>query len=472
MDEPGSQDAEQPTEAAAPVPPPPAPAADQGTLLQALTPALLRWHHRNPLARRLRADDVHTLGLVALPLLRPRQGGAGTGPVEPVLDETVAAPTAAPAAAPAKPLSWPQRLRARLLPTRAGSGALFSEEFIDGLSPARVAAFARAQGSESAPGGPELPLRRIPVDDARLAGAPPGDGGWPVELYLLSAAIDAGPARRRVLIGRDQQVLGRRALDPLRLGLAAGLGLLVLALLLWWAWPRPHKAERHADAPAAAPVASAPAASAASAAAPVASAASAAVAASAASATEATAASAPAGAASEAASEAASAATAASATASSAVPAPDIRPHLGPGRPPLGRAVEERAAAERAAKAGTGASSPASPAASDAQPPRLRLDEVGLVEALRRPADAPPGKVVALVGPPHKQEAQARAELERMQEQVRQALRYNSAIQGDVFRTPDGWRAAIWPFGSRQEAALINATLISRGQRGVRAVDF
>ena len=211
--------------------------------------------------------------------------------------------------------------------------------------------------------------------------------------------------------------------------------------------------------------------SAASAAAPVASAASAAVAASAASATEATAASAPAGAASE----AASAATAASATASSAVPAPDIRPHLGPGRPPLGRAVEERAAAERAAKAGTGASSPASPAspaASDAQPPRLRLDEVGLVEALRRPADAPPGKVVALVGPPHKQEAQARAELERMQEQVRQALRYNSAIQGDVFRTPDGWRAAIWPFGSRQEAALINATLISRGQRGVRAVDF
>jgi hypothetical protein len=44
-------------------------------------------------------------------------------------------------------------------------------------------------------------------------------------------------------------------------------------------------------------------------------------------------------------------------------------------------------------------------------------------------------------------------------------------LQADVIQTPDGWRATVWPFPSREQAQLINATLVARGLK-TKAVNF
>ena len=80
--------------------------------------------------------------------------------------------------------------------------------------------------------------------------------------------------------------------------------------------------------------------------------------------------------------------------------------------------------------------------------------------------------VVALVGPPSANKADAEALLERLRGAVEGVQgKSNNALQATVFQTPEGWRAAVWPFASREEAQLINATLVARGMR-TRAVDF
>ncbi|MBC7727184.1 MAG: SPOR domain-containing protein [Microbacteriaceae bacterium] len=80
--------------------------------------------------------------------------------------------------------------------------------------------------------------------------------------------------------------------------------------------------------------------------------------------------------------------------------------------------------------------------------------------------------VVALVGPPSANKADAEALLARLQSAVEGARgKSNTALQAAVFQTPEGWRAAVWPFASREEAQIINATLVARGMK-TRAVDF
>jgi hypothetical protein len=81
--------------------------------------------------------------------------------------------------------------------------------------------------------------------------------------------------------------------------------------------------------------------------------------------------------------------------------------------------------------------------------------------------------VVALVGPVSANKADAEATLARMRSMLAgsQSGAGGAALQSQVFQTPEGWRPAVWPFASREEAQLINATLIARGMR-TRAVDF
>ncbi len=81
--------------------------------------------------------------------------------------------------------------------------------------------------------------------------------------------------------------------------------------------------------------------------------------------------------------------------------------------------------------------------------------------------------VVALVGPVSANKADAEATLARMRSMLSpsQGGAGGAALQAQVFQTPEGWRPAVWPFASREEAQLINATLIARGMR-TRAVDF
>ncbi|MFN5049014.1 hypothetical protein [Roseateles sp.] len=84
---------------------------------------------------------------------------------------------------------------------------------------------------------------------------------------------------------------------------------------------------------------------------------------------------------------------------------------------------------------------------------------------------APSGKQVALVSPASASKAEAEAALERMRSLLGETVRDPSSLQGHVFQTHEGWRAAVWPFPSREEAQLVNAILVARGLR-TRAVDF
>ncbi|MBV8125305.1 MAG: hypothetical protein JOY60_01935 [Burkholderiaceae bacterium] len=532
---------------------------------------LAEWHNRHPLARRVTADDVHSLGLVALPFMRSSatpsvepvlstlddvvspeelaaaqqgsQGGAGDeavpdDPTLAVLTKQSAkppAPAAAPLAVPVEAAPSPEAAGAAAglrrwlarLPFLNGTGKstpmwpVFSKSLIPGISARRAARFALLYGYRQAPDDGTLPRRVLSIDE-RLAAKPRGKGGaWPTEIYLLSAAIDAGSARTRVILaqgpGQTVHVTGPRCLDPLRLGLTLTvlLGLPALAASLWW-W---HSAEPAATPPA--PV-SAAASAAASMAATTASSAAAAVpvpAASAASQPFAQA-SAPAEPPASAATVVAPAIPAPSAPSPAAKPLesasiaqpgtpakadgktqailsaseqimsgqtgdnraqPDIRPHLEPTVPRLVQrnTINPAANADAGKNKPDGASEhgrngPAAPAkpTPQAEPPK------GERTQFRNPKSGEePGQVsvenmkqVALVGPPMPSKDEALAYLQRMQNMAAPLIGAKS-MQSQVFQTPEGWRAAIWPFGSREEAQLINATLIARGLH-TKAIDF
>lgn len=493
-----------------------------------LVEQVVAWHNRHPLAKRISIYDVHTIGVVALPFMRGGRAGApaADGPIEPVLhdevspesiaqawgseESTIAANTnaahldaladqeAPPPGAAVGP-GGVSGLLARLLaflPGRSKAGSapgagwpVFSERFVDGLSARRIAAFAQAHGYSSRPGDGSWPQRVVPIDDGLMTRQAPAGGAWPYELYVMSAAIDAGRSRSRVLIGRGggnrPPIIGGHCLSPARVGSAALLLLGLLGLVAALVWPRSaHHADEAAGAAASAAASASSAAVVASASASAsapASASSAAPAESAASALEAASAVPLA----EAASGSASAPapdTPASAATIGAVP--DIRPHLAlnPSAPPM-RGADAGSAGSAAKPGSTAAPAPAtapSPAASaagnstssastpigDTSAPTITMD------AAARKAAALSGKpVVALVGPPTANKAEAEATLAKLRELIGPMQQDPSALQAQVFKTPEGWRAAVWPFASREEAQLINATLVARGMR-TKAVNF
>ncbi|MDH0864615.1 hypothetical protein N5D62_08820, partial [Mitsuaria sp. GD03876] len=210
---------------------------------------LVNWHNKHPLARRIGIADVHTVGAVALPFM------AQALPKEPSL-EAGAAPDAAAATPPpaARRMPW-QRLPWLNKTPATGPRPAWVDDFIPGLKRPAVAAMALDHGFTHAPD--ELPLRRVDIDERALAGDPNQAGAWPMELVLLSAAFDAGPARRRVLVGRRDRVLGQRALDPARLGVAGCVAALVLILAIWALWPSSKPSAEQLAAQAAAEAASA-----------------------------------------------------------------------------------------------------------------------------------------------------------------------------------------------------------------------
>ena len=466
---------------------------------------LVAWHNRHPLALRITVNDVHTVGVVALPFMRsgsktaaaPAAVPLATRMIEPVLDEPVATesapaeqpvrgvdaalapgaeaqPASTPSPAIAPPAAPPPRWKFWL---RAGDKAVglnqtwpvFSEPFVDGLSASRISGFTQAHGFATRPGQAAWPTREVMIDDSLVASPKAGYGAWPLELYVISAAIDASNKRRtRVLIGQGASddsvtVLGRRCLSPVRV---SGLGLALLLLVggasaaLWW----PQRESAHE----AAAVAAEPAASAASAAAEPASASSAASAVSAA-APMAEEASAP---------EAASSASSAPLAASESTPAPDAEAASEPTRDIRPRLVE-RVYPRRGKQPTRSLLAPAETAPVAASKP---LENVAGPKPEKPAGKSMPGSnnnnnsdgrpVVALVGPPSANKADAEALLERLRGAVEGVQgKSNTALQATVFQTPEGWRAAVWPFASREEAQLINATLVARGMR-TRAVDF
>jgi hypothetical protein len=437
--------------------------------MERLAEQIVAWHNRHPLARRVAVGDVHTIGVVALPFVRASAQAGGL--VEPVLTDAVSFDELAGAPPASRWSVWMQRL-GRMAARAAGhlgrrprvQWRAFSEKFLPGLSPRQVERFALAHGFAEPPATPEMRPWRVIVIDEALASA---HGGWPFELYLMSAGIDAKGARTRVLTGRGipSQVIGRRMWDPRRVGLVAVVLALLIAAGAWALWPH------HAVAPVAAP---APAASATAPAAVPASAA--------ASAAE------PAEIASAPASEAQAASAAAPAASapedSASEPAgeasqPDIRPRFvqradGIARPPLRVSTPEEKAARKPAEKPLEKPPEKAPGKSP-EPAADKRAETG--EAAKKPepvdprlAESPGKTVVALVGPPGTK-AEAEAMLKKIQAGLVGVHSNPEALQADVIQTPDGWRATVWPFPSREQAQLINATLIARGLK-TKAVNF
>lgn len=434
--------------------------------MERLAEQIVDWHNRHPLARRIGVADVHTIGVVALPFVRATAQSGGFA--EPVLTDAVSAfdelagspPVSRWAVGSQRLKSLPARLLGWLSRRPRTQWRAFSEKFLPGLSPARIERFALAHGFAEAPATPEARPWRVIVIDEKLASA---HAGWPFELYLMSAGIDVGSARTRVLSGRGipSQVIGRRLWDPLRTGIAAGVLALLLAGAGWLMWPG-KAAEPEAPPPAVA--ASAPAQPASTAAEPAS--------------PPTQPASAPSQPASAAEAEPAASALSASApdAAASDAPIPDIRPRIverADGRvlPPLhgGKAPEKGTdkPAEKAAEKPPektpekAAEKPAEKAAAKAEPPDPRL---------ARLAESPAQAAVALVGPPGSK-AEAEALLKKMKDGLKGVHSDPDTLQADVIQTPEGWRATVWPFPSREQAQLINATLVARGLK-TKAVNF
>jgi len=430
--------------------------------MERLAEQIVDWHNRHPLARRISVGDVHTIGVVALPFVRASAQAGGL--VEPVLTDAVSFDELAGTPPVSRWAVWKQRLRGlpRLLARRPRlQWRAFSEKFLPGLSPSRIERFALAHGFAEPPATPDTRPWRVIVIDESLAGA---RGGWPFELYLMTAGIDVGAARTRILSGRGipSQIIGRRLWDPIRLGIVGGVLAVLVAVAAWQLWPR--RAAEPVPAPAAA--ASAPQEASASAAAasspdlpasqvlPPAQ--------------PASAASQPQAAASEAAGE---------------EPQPDIRPHLvqrtdGITRPPLRTSKPAEGAAEKPAEKASGMAPEKAPEKASEKSSEKAPEKIAQAAAKPDPVDPrlvrmaeTPGKVaVALVGPPGSK-ADAEALLAKMKAGLVGVHSNPEALQADVIQTPEGWRATIWPFPSREQAQLINATLVARGLK-TKAVNF
>lgn len=446
--------------------------------MERLAEQIVDWHNRHPLARRITTADVHTIGVVALPFVRTTAQAGGF--VEPVLTDVVSAFDDLHGSTPvSRWAAWTQGLRdlpgrwlRRLGRKSSTQWRAFNEKFLPGLSPDRVERFALAHGFADPPAAPEeRPWRVIVIDEALAA----QHGGWPFELYLMSAGIDAGSGRTRVLTGRGipSQVLGRRIWDPVRLALAGGVLALLVGVAAWGLWPR------HAAAPVETP---APAASAAAADPP------ASVRAPASAPTPTPPASEPAPEtvaqrpAASASASAAAASAASSAEAAASDTPPDIRPRLvervdGVKRPPLLSSkpaqADQPAAAQPAEKTETPAPGRAPERRSEPAPEKA-VEAARKTEPadprLARMAEAPNKLAVALVGPPGSK-AEAEALLKKIQEGLRGVHSNPESLQADVIQTPEGWRATVWPFPSREQAQLINATLVARGLK-TKAVNF
>ncbi len=417
--------------------------------LEDIQAAVCAWHNRHPLAARIGPEAVHSVGWVALPFMKAAQAQ------EPSLD----------AAASEAPTLVEPRSRWQL-PGWAGRGTrgsgpwpVFSETFIEGLKPRRVAAFAALHAwNQPLVDGSEWPQRRVEVD-SDLAEACPG--AWPTERWLVAAAVDHQGERLRVLLGEHQgrlAVLGStRHWERPRLAIAGALAAFAVLALAWLVWPAgtshvpaPEPASNAASSAASKPASALPPASvpapapSASAVAPV---------------------------------EPASVPASAAAPAAPSEPAseaassiPDIRPRLGPVRRSPRDVLQGKAnapgAAVASAPSSAAASAPPSPAASASAPYR----GAATPEQLRL-QNAAAGPQVALVSPGFANKAEAEAQLERMRAHVKTVVSDAALLQSEVFETPQGWRAAVWPFGTREEAQIVNATMVARGWK-TRAVDF
>ncbi len=429
-------------------------------------------------------DEPATVTLVAEPAAAPAlaepdpaaaaAGGADTAELVPARWHSLLPPARDPRADPAPPAWHPRRWWPR---GRAAVRSLFSEDFIEPLSPRRVARWVAAHGSFKRPLGADAPERQVQLDAERLA----ADGAaGPVALHVLTAAIGADGRRVRLLISPAPQgpILGPRQWDRRRVGAAgAGLALAFGAALSPRYWPLPEPSQTLAQAPAASAVAP-PAAPATPASAPV-------DGHEVAHALAAERASAPA--------SAAEAAVANASTVSTSAPSTEHEPAAAPAEP-----AHSGAPSSHAGTPAPAASVPGRPV--DVEPRLGRIDLPPIIANLpresRNAAVKPPS---VLPEPPrvaatHRAEApepaakapadgghryalvmratRTRAESEALAWQLRQhAGAAAGSSRADLLQTGDRWRAILFPFADAQRAEKVRQALVARGL-AVEMVEF
>ncbi|MFT3817810.1 MAG: hypothetical protein QM750_09325 [Rubrivivax sp.] len=375
---------------------------------------VLAWHNRNPLAKRIQAHQVHSVGVVSLPFavqgvqvqaVAETRAESAPEPQPELQPEPPADPPAEPAPAAVRvrwqvsglpprrprwhPLAWAERLRGRH-PYRA----LFSEDFIAPLRPPRVARWAAAHGSADWPLPPGAAQRLVMLDPALRRA---GDGAAEVDLYLITAAVAIGDQRHRLLLapGAGGAVLGLRHWSRQRLLGALPLlaGLLIAAGA---AWPL--------RAPEAAPEAAAP-----------------------------------------------------QLAAAAAPPAePVVAADAAPALPDEPTADAASAPPDADARPGTIDLPPLVPRLDDQQ--RRELRAAG--RALRQAPAAAAAKAWALVTPLLRDRRQS----ERVAAQLQAvALLQAMPMRTELLPAGRGWRAVFWPFTSEQDAQKVRLALADKG---------
>lgn len=433
--------------------------------LQAVAARLVAWHNRHPFARRITAADVRSIGYVALPCRvagpAPASGPAGAVPAPGAAaprDAGGQAATPTGAAQDETPASRPS-LRERLLaraPDAAPPAARpaappvltaalephFSEAFIPGLAPGRIARWARRQIVPLPHAPADAPLREVKPD--------PLPAGESLHLgYLLTASIESGGRASRVLLGPGEEaaVLGRRLASPSRIGAASMVpaGLLA-ASIAWRSLPEP-----------APPLAVAPPLPAAS------------------------------GAASAAESPRQPEPVRVAASGAAAVaPGAPVVPVAAPAAsaPPPGAPAAEAMEAASAAASAPAAAAAAASAPLDVEPRLGRIELPPIVPGLahlRRPraaaASAPAAVPVAVVPGPvwaiSTRLLRTRTEAEQHQAAIRTLLAPTPAAgaQVELLRQGDDWRVVGFPFESEAKADAALAVLAARGMR-VKVIPF
>jgi hypothetical protein len=195
--------------------------------LSAVAARVVAWHNRHPLARRIQSAQVHAIGYVALPF-------AGTA--LPVLPAVIAPASAAAPESLEDPLASNDgsvslreraRVRARQQPARADVPSLpvdlaslsadFISGFIEQMPWQQVERFALGHGRALAQAPRDGPSRQVRRDGPH--------GGRPlVRVYLLTAVIETGTAKSRLLLGAGVKpaVLGQRVYNLTRIGAIVG----------------------------------------------------------------------------------------------------------------------------------------------------------------------------------------------------------------------------------------------------------
>lgn len=375
--------------------------------------------------------------LTAPPLQdRPAEtGGLDTAPPPTSADDLRADVGVAPARqTPQTPLPWWRRLGRR--PAPVSSQALFTEAVIPSLGARGLAELATKHGLAHRPPGEHWPERVAQVDrDCTDAAKEIGLAGR-ADRVLLTATIDDGTRRLRVVIGGGVRpvIVGPRLWDRRRVGTASALALAAVVAAAWSLGYRTASTDSAAAALATrAPAGPIPAAVAvASSSAP----------------------------ASNPANELATHVptdlpVAAATQAPAAVPASAPEPH----EPPANATAK---AAEPMGLTSLPASPVSAPAIAGLGPAAQRRSIApNLRPQLSAAVPTEPKPQFALVSAPLRSRADADSMLRRLRGETSQ-LRHPVAVETSTLPSGQGWRVSWWPFANRRQAENARAALAGR----------